>query len=189
MAKRVTEDGKLVRLEMSCAELADQVGATPETLAGWAPAIKPSRSKGVKGIYWIKSRKDLVIIKQKAALLKTGMSAEAVLNVVKENLLGPYAELAEDCPEGITVHVWRSYALIVLMQTRYGKMIGADELALRGHINHVENGKVSPDVQMAEKHIRLLCGIGYLSLGKKEWDGQWKHRGLPKAWGGNPGDS
>jgi hypothetical protein len=114
------------------------------------------------------------------------MSEQAVANIEEAGLLDAYAALAEDCPQGLTVHVWRSYALVVLMQVRYGKMIGVKELAERAKLVSIdpESGEAKPDLKMAQKHLRLLQSVdgGWLKIGTDKWTGQWEHRGLPQSW-------
>jgi hypothetical protein len=180
MARRVELKNGKIAIEFNTQELAEKVlGLSVAQLEEWGEMFpKPAAGK-----YLIKSEQDLNKFKDRAALLNTGMTVTAVKNVESEKLLRSYARLAEDCPEGITAHVWRSYGLIVLMQVRYGKMIDAEELATRAKINKIVDGKPVADVAMAEKHIRLLTGIGVLSRDSgEEWQGQWRHQGLPKAW-------
>lgn len=180
MARRVrTAEGQIV-LEMSPEEFAGRVlQVAVENLPRW-PNLFPQPNE--YGYYRVNDQLEMELFRQRAALLSTGMSETAVKNVEQAGLLKAYADLAQDCPPGITAHVWRSYALIVLMQIKYGLMIDAHELAKRAKINKEEDGQLVPDVDLAEKHLRLLAGIGYLLPGQGEWSGQWKHKGLPKAW-------
>jgi len=187
VAKQIRgEDGRVTRLEFSAAEMASKILDVPlNRLLRWSDIIPPSKGQGAEGVYSVKSKKSLELIKKRAALLKTGMNTTAVKNVEANKLLDAYAALCSDCPEGITAHVWRSYGLVVLMQVRYGKMIGAEELAKRAGINKEVDGKMIPDLDMAAKHIRLLNSVGYLEQDDSdEWRGQWRHRGLPEAWTG-----
>lgn len=188
MAKflRHPKTNKIVRIEIPAKEMAESVlGVEVESLAKWKKAIPPARGEGENAIYAVKSRKELQLYKKRAALLRTQMTEQAVFNVERAGLLDAYAALAEDCPAGITAHMWRSYGLVVLMQARYGKMIGAEELARRaGMVKIDENGEELPDVEMAAKHLRVLNALGYLTKGQGEWEGQWQHQGLPKAWRG-----
>jgi len=177
---------KVIKIEIPAKEMAESVlGVELESLAGWTKVIPPDRGSGADAIYAVKKPEDLNLLKKRAALLRTQMTETAVKNVEKEGLLDAYSALAEDCPPGITAHVWRSYGLVVLMQIRYGKMIGADELARRAGMIRIESGKEIPDVEMAAKHLRLLNALGFLEKGRGDWDGQWQHQGLPKAWRGS----
>jgi hypothetical protein len=183
MAKkfRHPETGAIIRIELTAQELAERVlHIDLEQLVSWQSVIKPKHGKGEKAVYSIDQENDLKKIKNLVALLKTGMTPTAVKNVEKAGFLPAYAALAEDCPEGLTVHVWRSYALVVLMQIRYGKMITAKELAERGKIVKKVDGKIVSDVAMAEKHLRLLQGLKYLEANLDE--GRWEHQGLPQSW-------
>lgn len=188
------KDGSIARIEFSALELAEQVlqippGRVPgaeqspaERLWDWREVVKPRRGKTVEtAVYAVTSQKSLDLTKKRVALLRSNMTPTAVSNVEKAGLLDAYAALAEDCPEGLTVHVWRSYGLVVLLQTRYGKMIDAAELAERANINtRGADGKIVPDVEKAAKHLRLLQAMGYLKPNKEE--GRWGHKGLPKSW-------
>lgn len=190
------KDGTVARIEFSAEEMAERVlGIKPSTTPGseqspverlweWRGLIKPRRGKTPEtAVYAVTSEKNLDLLKKRAALLKSNMTETAVRNVEKAGLLDAYAALAEDCPEGLTVHVWRSYGLVVLLQTRYGKMIGAKELAERANINKRDaKGKIVPDVDKAAKHLRLLQAMGYLRADEEE--GRWHHKGLPKSWRG-----
>jgi len=183
MARRVRTAEGQVALEMSPEEFAGRVlQVAVDHLPRW-PNLFPKPNE--YGYYRVNDQQEMNLYRQRAALLRTGMSETAVKNVEQAGLLKGYTDLAVDCPEGITVHVWRSYALIVLMQIKYGLMIDARELAKRAKINKQEDGKTVPDIEMAEKHFRLLAGIGYLQRGEGQWEGQWKHRGLPQAWTDN----
>jgi len=182
---RHPETGKIVRIEFSAQEMADEkvLNVSVEDLITWSKCIKPLRGSGEQAVYAVSSPEELVLLKKRAALLRTQMTETAVKNVEKAGLLDAYAALAEDCPEGLTAHVWRSYGLVVLMQSRYGKMMDAEELAQRANINkRNEKGKIIPDTGMAAKHLRLLEALGYLKNNQAE--GRWEHRGLPKSFRG-----
>ena len=182
---RHAKTGKLVRIEIPAREMAEKVlGVELERLLEWKSLIPPARGEGEDAVYAVRTREELATLRKRAALLRTNMNEKAVAAVEEAGLLDAYAALAEDCPPGITAHVWRSYGLIVLMQVRYGKKIGAEELARRANLVKLdENGKPVPDVETAAKHIRLLVALGYLA----EEDGRWKHQGLPKSWVGSEG--
>lgn len=181
MAKKIKnpDTGVVERIEFTPEEMAEKIlGVSLDDLLGWKKLI-PSSGKGSKKVYSITSPKELELWKKRAALLRTRMTETAVRNVEKNGLLDAYAALSEDCPEGITVHVWRSYGLIVLMQTKYHIQIGPEELAKRANINRRdESGKVVPDTEMAAKHIRLLEALGFIT----NKDGRWEHQGLPLVW-------
>lgn len=115
------------------------------------------------------------------------MTPQALLNAIDAGLLDSYAQLSEDCPAGITAHVWRSYGLIVFMQLKYKRMIDAKELAERAGLTDIDplTGKLVTSVATAERHLRLLQALGLLEVmhdDGKAWSGQWRHQGLPKAW-------
>jgi hypothetical protein len=184
MAKRLrNSQGAVVALELSEHEMALVLGVEAEELQSWPKIVAPyAKAKG-EAIYRVRDADELGLVKKRVGLLRTRMSEDAVASVEEAGLLDAYAALAADCPPGITVHVWRSYAIVVLMQVRYGKMLDAEELARRAGLA-LPDGK--PDVAMAKKHLRLLVGIGKLRVGKKvskdeDWTGQWHHQGLPEA--------
>jgi len=194
MVRRLRDkNGAIVAIELTAAEMAQTLGVPVEDLVQWTTLVPPHSGVAEAAIYRVASVKEVNHLKKRVALLKTRMSEEAVANVEEAGLLDSYAALAEDCPEGITAHVWRSYALVVLMQVRYGKMIDAKELAERAGLTEVDpnTGKLRPSVDMARKHLRLLQSVGpvgdtgtYLKVGTGPWEGQWEHKGLPKSWRG-----
>lgn len=170
----------IVRIEMEEKELAHYLGISTDQLEKWQRSF-PSED----GVWSFRSQETLKSWKDKAALLRTNMSEKAVENVEQAGLLRAYADLAQDCPEGITAHVWRSYGIVVLMQNRYGKTIGPEELARRANLQtQDEKGKGVPDVEMARKHLRLLIARGLLSEGQGDWEGRWEHQGLPECFQG-----
>ena len=162
-------------------ELAHYLGISDEQLRSWSQSFPPD-----EGAVWnFRSGETLKLWKNRAALLRTNMSEKAVANIEKAGLLEAYADLAVDCPEGITAHVWRSYGIVVLMQNRYGKTIGPEELARRANLQtQDEKGKGVPDVEMARKHLRLLIARGLLQEGTGDWEGRWEHQGLPECFQG-----
>jgi hypothetical protein len=200
MARRLRNAaGEIVRIEVDAIEMAQMLGITDtkdsdgrvtetaaDTLARWGKVIPALRVDDGTAVYGFASVKELNQIKKRAALLRTQMSETAVQNIEAKGLLDAYAALAEDCPPGITAHVWRSYGLIVLMQIRYGQMLDANELAQRAGLTEAdrETGERVVGVATAERHIRLLRALGYLEEGTGRWEGQWQHKGLPAAWRG-----
>jgi hypothetical protein len=183
MAKRLRDPrtGQIVRIDFTAEEMAELLGVAVEDLDGWKSTIPPYHEPGAT-IYSVKSVEDLNLIRKRVALLKTRMSEAAVRSVEEAGLLDAYAALAEDCPPGVTAHVWRSYGLIVLLQTRYGKMIGPEELARRAGLTeiHAETGERQLGVDLARKHIRILVSLNHL----RQVEGRWEHHGLPKSWRG-----
>jgi hypothetical protein len=182
MPKKIKDEktGLAIRLEFDSRELAEDIlGVKEKDLFEWRDLIPPFKEEDGQIIYAIKNKQEFELIKKRAALLKTGMTETAVKNVEKANLLDSYFQLSQDCPEGITAHAWRSYGLVVLMQTQHNTKIGAEELAKRANINKINSqGKVVSDPKMAEKHLRLLQALGYLI----ETEDRWEHQGLPELW-------
>lgn len=177
---RVEKDnrsGAIQKIEMDEEGLCEFLKITPEELQKWE-ALFPATN----GIWTVPTgetppRQELQTWKKRVALLRTRMTPKAVRNIESVGLLDSYAELAKDCPEGITAHVWRSYGAIVLMQVRHNQKIGPHELALRANLEKIApGGKTEPDVDMAAKHIRFLIAQGLLREGE---DGLWEHQGLP----------
>lgn len=199
MARRILDKaGKLSAVEYTLAEVATLVGAEADEVKTWALCIAPT-SKDDEGepLYELRSPAQLKIWQKRAILLKTGMSEASVLAVEKAGRLDSYVALAEDCPEGITAHVWRSYAVVVMMQAKYSLKLTAEDLARRaGLVDRDENGEPVLGVETAKKHLRFLQALGYLQSievgdtirvggrNEKATYAHWLHRGLPKAWQG-----
>jgi hypothetical protein len=177
------KQGVVVSAEFTPKELADFFSVSEEELFSWKELIPPSERDG-KTIYIAKSAEEWKLWQQRGKVLATKMPTKAVQGVEEEGVLPFYAELAEDCPDGLTAEVWRSYGIIVLMQHRYNKMIGPVELAQRGHLVRVdEHGNEELNLEIAKKHMRLLTGLGLLRAGREgsQWEGQWEHDGPPEA--------
>lgn len=206
MPKRVPgEGGTTAYVEFSSAELVKaleqyrpniDLNITTEDLEEWSQAIPPARVEDGQNVYIIHSPKELDLIHKRALILRTRMSEKALVNIEEQNVLNAYAALAEDCPDGLTVHVWRSYGLVVLMQARHGAMIDAEELAQRARLSQLDpsTGKRVLGVDVARKHLRLLQALSYLKavkVGEQVKQGEriyvaekpeWLHQGLPQAW-------
>jgi hypothetical protein len=146
-------------------------------------------------VYRITNAADLKLWQKRAILLQTGMGESAVTSVEKGGRLDGYVALAEDCPDGITAHIWRSYAVVVLMQVSHGLKLTAEDLARRaGLVDMDEEGNAILGVETARKHLRLLQALGYLqsvevgdtvrigARNEKATYAHWLHKGLPKAW-------
>lgn len=184
MAKRLRDNktGKIAAIEFSAAELGEVLAVEADDLARWEQAFPPFSGRGEDAVYRVYTMDELAIWRKRAAVLRTRMSEAAVANVEEAGLLDSYAKLAEDCPTGVTAHVWRSYGLVVLMQSRYGQMIGPEELAERASLTEIDpdSGKPVASVDLAAKHIRLLQALNLLT----QVEGRWEHQGLPKSWRG-----
>jgi len=167
MRKSFDNRGCVARIEFDCIELAARLGLAPEQVEE-APRAFP---RDGEGCYAFDSRESLERAKNLAALMRTGMSEKAALVVEKAGHLSAYADLAADCPRGLTAHVWRSYALVAMMQNRYGIKLDAVDLARRADLR---------DEEMATMHLELLKGLGWL----KDCGDHWEHKGPPKAVGG-----
>jgi hypothetical protein len=178
MARRLRSKttGKIAAIEFSTIELAEVLSVDPDDLTSWKKTFPPHSSRDGQSYYRIYQADELNLWRQRALILRTNMSEKALLSIEEAGQLSSYALLAADCPEGLTVQGWRSYGLIVLMQSRYGQMLGPDELAARANL--VEKGKVSS--ALASKHIRLLTALGLLV----PTDSRWEHQGLPESWQG-----
>jgi len=186
MARRLRDNsGNIVALELDVKEMAHTLAIEIDDLKSWQASIPVYARSSGELVYRIKNVNELNHLKKRVALLRTRMSEQAVANVEDAGLLDSYAALAGDCPDGITAHVWRSYALVVLMQVRYGRMIDAKELAERAGLTEADSdGNTQASESMAKKHLRLLQALGYLKIGTGDWENQWEHRGLPESWRG-----
>lgn len=186
MARRLRDKktGAIVAVEFDASEMAQVLNVEPADLEQWTRLIPAAGRRAGQTIYRA-SREELELYKKRASVLRSRMSEAAVEAVEAAGLLDAYAALGDDPgrPEGVTAHIWRSYGLIVLMQTRYGKMIGAQELAERAGLTErdPQTGDMRPSVDTAEKHIRILRATGALT---ESADGRWEHQGLPRAWRG-----
>ena len=199
------KDGGVAYVEFSLAEMAEALGIherdvdvdiDPEDLASWSLAIPAAEQRDGQPFYRVLAKGDLDLMRKRALILRTGLSEKALKAIEKEGVLDAYAALALDCPQGLTAHVWRSYALVVLMQIRHGVKIDAEELANRARLAQRDpaTGKEVLGVELAKKHLRLLQALGYLKsveagdpvrVGDKTTpanEGRWEHRGLPRAW-------
>lgn len=193
MPRRVPgKNGTIAYVEFGSAELAKLLDVDTEALESWGKAV-PYEVRDGQRVYTIRSQAEVSLIKKRTTILRTGMSEKALANIEREGLLDPYSALAEDCPEGLTAHVWRSYGLVVLMQQQHGIKIDAEELARRARLAEVDpaTGKQVLGVEMAKKHLRLLQALGRLrsleagdrdASGKIVEEPRWEHAGLPEAW-------
>lgn len=206
MPRRVSDKkGGIAFVEFTAAELVKtleqyrphiDLGISKEDIESWKKTIPPNRLEGDKKIYTISSPQELDLLYKRILILRTRMSEKALANIENQGVLEAYAALAEDCPPGLTVQVWRSYGLVVLMQSRYGAMIGPEELATRAKLSQVDpktNRRVL-GVDIARKHLRLLKALHYLTpvrVGDTVKQGtrvyvadrpEWLHQGLPSAW-------
>lgn len=205
------KQGKVEELEYTLVEMAELLGVRPkqageyrevsgaDLLEQWQATIKPS---GVdadgKPLYRVRRKDDVELWRKRAAVLRTGLSETSVANIEKAGHLNAYAALAVDCPEGIDAHVWRSYAIVVFMQAKHGRMIDAEELAERGSLVELDpaTGEKRLGISLARKHLRLLQGMRLLKAVKPgenvplgngksyQSEGEWLHQGLPHAWQG-----
>jgi hypothetical protein len=161
-------NGQVTAIRMSPEAMSDALRVSRQQLRDWATAIPlTDTGQGHAPFYQIENPAQLKIYKKRAAVLRTHMTEKAVMNTEKAGLLDAYVALAEDCPEGVTAHVWRSYGLIVLLQAKYGIKVDSKQLA--------ERAGLSADT--ASKHIRLLAAMGFLT----DREDSWAHQGLPKA--------
>jgi len=206
MPRRVpNKSGGIAYVEFSLAEMAEALGiherdvdvdVDPDDLATWSAAIPPAEQRDGQPVYRVRAKNDLDLMRKRALILRTGMSEKALTAIEKEGVLDAYAALALDCPQGLTAHVWRSYALVVLMQVRHGVKIDGEELAKRARLAQRDplSGEEVLGVDLAKKHLRLLQALGYLKsveagdpvrVGDKTTpasEGRWEHKGLPRAW-------
>lgn len=194
MPRRVPgKNGTIAYVEFEPAELAQLLEVDVDALESWSKAIPPAKVEDGRRLYTIRSKAEVSLLKKRSAILRTGMSEKALANIEREDLLDAYAALAEDCPEGLTAHIWRSYGLVVLMQQQHGIKIDAEELARRARLAEIDpaTGKQVLGVGMAKKHLRLLQALGRLrslepgdrdASGKVVEEPRWEHSGLPQAW-------
>lgn len=192
--RQIREAGKVVRIEYTLEEMSKLLRLEPEELKQWQQALPPSGTdEKNEPLYSISAPADIELLRKKARILRTGVSEKGLAKIEKNGQFEAYAALAEDCPEGMPLQAWRSYALVVLMQAKYNITLTPEELAERANLKErdPETGKLVLGVAMARKHLRLLMNMTpkeasvsdprpYLKLK----DGRWEHQGLPKAWQG-----
>jgi hypothetical protein len=179
MPRRLTSPDGTAQALFTREELMSQLRVSDEQLSEWAELIGP------EGDEYIFDASELRAIAQRVAVLRTGMSVDDVRGVEAAGFLAGYAELAQDAPPGITAHVWRSYAVIVLYQTQQMTALNAYELAEIAQLKEVNplTGEFEESPDLAKMHIRLLHGMRtedgepYLRLR----DGTWEHQGLPQC--------
>lgn len=169
--------GKVERIEMDGEGLCRLLEIEEEDLLRWETVFPSTSGLWILGDGELDAKRELALWKKRVKLLRTQMTPQAVMNVEDAGLLDAYAALSEDCPEGLTAHVWRSYGAVVFMQVRENSKIGPNELALRARLEKIApGGKLEPDVEMAAKHLRLLVAQGLL----RDDGERWEHQGLPK---------
>jgi hypothetical protein len=175
-------NGRVIRLEMNDVAAAEIFGISIAELKQWAEVIPPHKGS----VYIFENQEQVGLYRQRAAVMNTRVSAALVKDLEARNLLAAYAGLAEDCPKGLNVLQWRSYAIIVLLQNK-GHKIDALELAQRCQLTYKdERGKLQANVAEAEEHIRLLIGLEFLKEAKdKKGRPRWGHKGLPKSMRGD----
>lgn len=183
MAKRISQNGKVVAVEFTRADLAKLWKIDETDLDTWKELIEPTGSEAGQPVYRF-TQAQLAHAKKLAMVLRTRMSVRQVQKVINEGMLDAYAALAEDCPyeRGVSAHVWRSYAVIAHIQLKEGRSIDEHELAWRAKLyqRNPLTGDVEPSPSLAEKHIRLLVNAQVLDHNGTEW----VHNGLPKALSG-----
>lgn len=180
MARRVLDDaGRVQYVELAGSEMAKLCGADLEQLVAWEELVPPYAGSGADATYRYADEDALRLARQRAAVLRTRMSIEAVRSVEQEGRLAAYAALASDCPEGITAHVYRSYLIVCLMQQQHDIMLDAQALAERADLNEFEplTNRVEPSPDLARKHLRLLQAVGLL----RNAGDRWEFSGLPAA--------
>lgn len=174
--ERDKKSGAVLRARMDEEGVCKITGALPEEILQWKNTFPQKDGIWSFGGKSGGAQEEISRARKKLALLRTRMSERAVRNIEGAGLLDAYAALAEDCPEGITAHVWRSYGAVVFMQVRQNEKIGPHELALRAKLEKtVPGGGIEPDVETAAKHIRLLVAKGLL----RDEGERWGHEGLP----------
>jgi hypothetical protein len=198
MRKLLDPAGKVTAVEYTIEEVSQLLGVDPDQLREWSASIIPSsKDEEGKPLYRVASASQLKLWQKRAVILATGMSEQSLAQVEESGRLDSYAALAEDAPDGISAHIWRSYALVVLMQAKYSLKLTAEDLAKRaGLVDTNETGKTVLGVETAKKHLRFLQALGYLQSveigdvirvsgrNEKATYAHWIHKGLPKAWQG-----
>lgn len=173
MARRAVDAAGRVRsVELSVAEFAQLLDTTPEKLMEWQELVPATRGEDGELRYRFTRQEDLRLARQRVAVLKTRMSVAAVRNVEESGRLSAYADLAVDCPDGITAHVYRSFLVVVLVQRRTGLMLDAEGLAMRAQLTEVDpdTGQTRISTAIAHKHLRLLQAVGLLINAGERWE-------------------
>lgn len=171
MARRAIDDaGRVLFIEFSTQELARLFRIDLTDLLGYADLLADEQAPDGAWRYNTAGAFDLA--RNRAAILRTRMSREALANIEAEGMLDSYAKLAVDCPEGITAHVYRSYVTVYLMQVQHGVMLDAAALAERAGLAEPDpiDGTPRRSVELAKRHLRLLQAVGVLTRGAERWE-------------------
>jgi hypothetical protein len=173
-------DGSVQRVAYTHAELMELLETDHEQFEDWQDLIVHVR----KGDVHLFTPEQLARTVDRVAILRTGMYVDEVRGIESMGRLRAYADLAKDAPPGITAHVWRTYAVIVLYQTaETPRALDAYELAEVAQIKAMNplTGKFEESPELAKMHIALLHGTrtadGQRLLHKH--GGAWEHQGLP----------
>ncbi len=171
--------GRVAGLELFESELCAKLDADPSQLRAWAElipahgeAVHPDRET-VEPTYRA-SAATLDRWEQYAKILKTGVTVKQVRELEARDRQGGkfvemYALLAEECPEGVTAHMLRSYCVLFLYQNRAGKTLMPSELAQVAGISEAS----------AKRHVMWLQTVGLLTLGRSP--ARWEFKFVPKA--------
>lgn len=173
MARRVVDKrtGRVTLVEFNRTELAGTFQVSEQDLERWQELL-PFEEEGGEPLYRYRSEQELRLARERAAVLSTRMSMEAVRNIEDDGRLSAYATLASECPAGITAHVYRSFVVVFLVQYKTGLMLDAEGLAVRAGLNERDQvtGAIQPSPELARKHLRLLQAVGLLRHGADRWE-------------------
>lgn len=186
MPRRVlAPDGSVARLLYTHAELLRLLVIDDERYEQWRELIEHGRHGDMHAF----TPEQLARTVDRVAVLRTGMYVGEVRGIERMGRLRAYADLAQDAPPGITAHVWRSYAVIVMYQTLPDKdkrrALDAYELAEVAQIKEMNplTGEFEESPELAKMHLALLHGTrmadGARLLHKS--GGVWEHQGLPRC--------
>ena len=181
-------NNNITAMEMFESEMCQQLNITSEQIRDWqecfpsnGTATHPER--GTQEAVFHISKADMDLWNKYAKVLRTGMTVKQVQELhnrdvkaaeegKKTSFLDMYANLADECPPGITAHAMRSYCTIFLYQNRGNKMLLSRQLAKAAGI---------PEGS-ALRHIKYLQATGLLMLGRNsDGEPQWEFAFVPKA--------
>lgn len=173
MARRALDArGRVRAVEITVPEFAQLMDTSVQKLTEWQELVPAVRGEDGELMYRFTTQEQMRLARQRVAVLKTRMSVAAVRNVEASGRLAAYADLAADCPDGITAHVYRSFLVVVLVQRRTGLMLDAEGLALRAQLTETDpdTGEARISAAMAHKHLRLLQAVGLLVHAGERWE-------------------
>jgi len=186
---KVIRIGDKEALELFESDLANALNV-PATIIRQAQDLIPSAGKKENPVrqrleaYYICDRQRLKQWHIYAQLLNKGMTPAQIKEVeerdralrakgVRSRMLESYATLAQECPEGITPHILRTYYILYILQPRLRRAPRIDELAYAAGLSE----------QTVHRHLLILLRMGFIRVretsdGRKIFEFLYTPRGI-----------